>query len=208
MKDKLRFGGILGQSLEISATNPNLPASVSFAYLILVHPLGLLNTILILCHSSALYAGKTLQSFRGFFLKPVRLRRPSDLFCVCALAFGTRLAWDELLPVLSLVARSRGHEAGALFTAVQRTFLGFADEVRRVEIDMEYRDRNLCSGGEALGHRDRDGGIPQQREPEARVTADARLLSVAAVLEVTLPLLGVGQEGDRHRSRCSGRLVA
>ncbi|PKI66940.1 uncharacterized protein LOC116211428 [Punica granatum] len=140
-KDKLGFGGILGQSLKITATNPKfliftlltsfplflslllfefllqetfydsartllsdesrdtfcaggfcdissggpvswmktfIPkhfhqfATLGFTYLILVHPLDLLNTILILRHSSALYAGETLQSFRGFFLNPLK----------------------------------------------------------------------------------------------------------------------------------------
>ncbi|KAK4786011.1 hypothetical protein SAY86_002700 [Trapa natans] len=35
---------------------------LGFVYLILVHPLDLLNTILIICHSSALYAEQSLQS--------------------------------------------------------------------------------------------------------------------------------------------------
>lgn len=45
---------------------------LGFIYLILVHPLDLLNTILILCHSSALYAGEVLQSFRAFLRRPIK----------------------------------------------------------------------------------------------------------------------------------------
>ncbi|KAK4775092.1 hypothetical protein SAY86_010027 [Trapa natans] len=45
---------------------------LGLVYLMLVHTLDLLNTILILCHSSALYAGDTLQSVKAFFLRPIK----------------------------------------------------------------------------------------------------------------------------------------